>query len=53
MTDFLMRWWYGFLRFWESIDLDAARKVENWEVATECRLKIAALDRKIDGLNVG
>lgn len=53
MSARLMRWWYEFLRLWEVIDLDAARKVDNWEAATDCRLRIAELDRKIDGLSVG
>lgn len=52
MTARLMRWWYEFLRLWEVIDLDAARKVENWEVVTDCRLRIATLDRKIENLEV-
>ena len=52
MSARLMRWWYEFLRLWEVIDLEAARKVENWEVVTDCRLRIATLDRKIENLEV-
>lgn len=49
----LRRWWLQFLRLWEVIDLEAARKVGNWEVATDCRLRIARLDGEIDSLSVG
>lgn len=48
MTARLMRWWYEFLRLWEIIDLAGARISGNREVETDCRLRILALDGKID-----
>jgi hypothetical protein len=46
----LHRIWLRHLRFWHTIDLDAALQTENWDMATDCRLRIAECDRQIDGL---
>lgn len=43
-----MIWWWKFLRFWHTIDLDAALWAGNWCAVTYEREAIAALDAKID-----
>lgn len=43
-----MIWWWRFLRFWHTIDLDGALWVGNWRSVTYEREAIAALDAKID-----
>jgi len=44
----LRRIWLHHLRFWHVIDLDGALQTENWEMATDCRLRIAECDAELD-----
>lgn len=48
----LRRIWLHHLRFWHSIDLHSALQVDNWEMATDCRLRIAECDRQLDRLAI-
>jgi hypothetical protein len=47
-----MRCWLRFLRFWNCIDLSNAQRTGNWPLVSDCRVRIAQLDRKLDLLEV-
>lgn len=44
----LRKIWLKHLRFWHVIDLDGALQAGNWEMATDCRLRIAHCDAELD-----
>lgn len=46
----LLWFWMHFLRLWECIDLSGAKHSGNWEAVSDCRCRIADLDRRLDGL---
>ena len=44
--------WLRFLRFANTIDLDAAKRSGNEDVKMWCRNRISGLDREIDNLEI-
>lgn len=48
----LRRIWLHHLRFWHTIDLHGALQTDNWELATDCRLRIAQCDAELDRVSV-
>ena len=44
--------WLHHLRFWHVIDLHGALQSGNWELATDCRLRIAHCDAELDRLEL-
>jgi len=44
----ITRLWLHNLRFWHVIDLHGAMQAGNWELATDCRLRIADCDALLD-----
>ena len=40
--------WIKHLRYWHTIDLDAALQSGNWEWVTDCRIRIAHCDAELD-----
>ena len=52
MTSRLYLLWLRFLRYANSIDLDAAKRAGNEDVKMWCRNRISGLDREIDKLEI-
>jgi hypothetical protein len=46
------RLWLHFLRLWVVIDLSGAKRTGNWPLVSDCRVRIAQLDQKLDLLEV-